>query len=111
MAVIASRMSCSRSACVYSQRDGFRQGLDANSRLEAVGGRDVDADLQDPLELALKGEQREQPGAVGEVDEQVHIAVRSVLTASDAAEDAEVAAASPFGSRDQGAAVPPQTAT
>ncbi len=46
--------------------------------------------LEDLRQLSLQCGKPEQPGARGEVNKQVHIAVGSVLATGDAAEDPEI---------------------
>lgn len=73
-----------------SHRNRFRKRLGADPGLEAVDGSEVDVDLQDALQLLFQGEQSEQAGADGDLDEQVDITVRGVLAPRDAAEHSQV---------------------
>ena len=57
----------------------------------AVVRHDVDGDSQERLELLPKAPEREQPGVLGQVHEQVEVGAGSLLAAGDAAEYPQVA--------------------
>jgi hypothetical protein len=78
---------------------------------EAIGRSDVDTDSEHPAQFALEGAQPHESGPRGEIDEDIDIAVGSILTAGDAAEDPEIRPPEPGGGSHQGLPPLPQPTT
>ena len=77
-------------------------------RLVAVDRRQVDVHVQDALQRALGGKDREQADVLGEVDEQVDVTARTILSAGDASEHPKVGSPRTMGRCKQGPVVLPQ---
>src|SRR5574340_1184471 len=69
--------------------DGLAEDPFAELRLHGLPHHQVDAAAEDLLQPALDPEEVEQPDRTVELHQQIHVAARASLTASDRAEELE----------------------
>src|SRR5512133_3119225 len=91
----ASRMSSMRTRQSLGGTDGLGENAVAQLALHGVAHDQIDAAAEDLLEAVLDAEEVEQAHGAVEVDQEIHIAVRSGLPSRDRTEQVERAHAEP----------------
>src|SRR4051794_41379441 len=85
----AFKMSSTRSRQSLGGTDRLRKDTVAELAAQAVGRRQIDSDAQDLFEPVLHTEQVKVPDRLGELGDEVNVAVRTCLVTCNGPEDGE----------------------